>query len=63
MLNPVVSCFEDIERKTFTAIVEARRKIKTEIAELSTRIKNQKECYQIIKQDVKELEQEQNTKT
>eukprot|EP00116_Pleurobrachia_bachei_P004564 sb/3464826/ len=55
--------FEEIERKTFTAIVEARRKIKTEIAELSTRIKNQKESYQIIKQEVKELEQEQNTKT
>ena len=55
--------FDELERKTFTAIVEARRTIKTEIAELSTRLKHQKESYQALKQEVKDLEQEQSAKT
>lgn len=53
--------FDELERKTFTSIIEARRKIKTEIAELSSRLKNQREYHHALKQEVKELEEENKT--
>lgn len=53
--------FDELERKTFTSIIEARRKIKTEIAELSSRLKNQREYHHTLKQEVKELEEEKKT--
>lgn len=51
------SNFDEVERKHFTSIVEARRKIKTEIAELSSRLKGQRELFSNLKQEVKELEE------
>lgn len=50
--------FDEVERKTFTSIIEARRKIKTEISDLSVRLKNQREFYQSLKCEVKEMEED-----
>lgn len=50
--------FEAVERRTFTSIIEARRTVKTEIAELNNRLKSQREYYHSLKQEVKDLEED-----
>ena len=50
--------FEDIERKIFTSIIEARRIIKTEIAQISEKIKQQREKYTSMRQEISDLEEQ-----
>lgn len=53
--------FEEKEQQTFTGVVEARRKIKVEIAEITKKLKEQRETYSTLKEEVTKLEEAEKT--